>query len=85
MFKLKEWFGIEEDLASLSLMDRTKVQRDAKEFSKTFDFYFKMFIKRRDRLPNSLLQQIEDIYQTKDLRQLKQLYEDIKLGRVELL
>ena len=85
MHKLKEWFGIKEDLTELSLVERSNIQRDRKEFDRTFDFYSKQWKKQQIRLSDQTLSDLEDIFIMKDVKALKQIYIRIKDGKITVL
>ena len=83
MQKIKQWYDIEEDFANLSLIEQSGIRRKKQEFDRTFDFYFKQFHKRGIILTLDQLSDLEDIYITSDLPQLKNFYEEAKHPRDE--
>ena len=85
MQRIRDWFDIKEDLSDLTLKERSNFARIKTEFDRTFDFYSKQWIKQGIRLPNEILSQLEDIVLVQDIKQLKDLYADIKAGKYQLL
>ena len=82
---IKEWFGIKEDLVSLSLKEKSNIKRREQEFAKTWDFFFRTFSKKSQRLDDETLSKLESVYITKDLTSLKRIFEEIKHGTRSLL
>lgn len=72
MLLLKNWYNIEEDLSQLTLSEKSRVDIKNKKFKDTFTFYMKKL--QCKKLPLKDIQELEEIFQMKDLELLNQFY-----------